>query len=137
MSLSYESKENHRGFADLTRQNWTTWIAHIKDYILALDHEDAADIWQTFIWKPSDGNMDDPINHDYQRAPNAPAKKLRVHHNKAWQFIRNKLSKAMFQSTLKLDHSVPKLLRHLRRNKYNDGTVSDRSNALRKKSTNR
>ena len=94
MSLSYESKEN-RSFADLTRQNWTTWIAHIKDYILALDHEDAADIWQQFIWKPTDADNDDPIDHNYQLAPNASAKKLRVHHNKAyWQFIRNKLSKA-------------------------------------------
>ena len=75
MSLSYESKEN-RSFADLTRQNWTTWIAHIKDYILALDHEDAADIWQYYIWKPTANDNDDPIDHNFQHAPNASAKKL-------------------------------------------------------------
>ena len=77
MSLS-ESKSD--AIIKMTRGNYPTWIEKIKDYIMALDHDEAADIWAAFVWVPADpanpGN--DPAEHDYLTAANGPAKKLRV-----------------------------------------------------------
>ena len=115
----------------LTRVNYPTWIVKIKDYILSLDHDDAADIWNAFQFVQADPQnpVADPADHDYQLStvnnPNGSLKKLRVQHNKAFRFIRNSLSEELFNTTLHLPTSVPKLLRHLR-SKWNDGTVSDR-----------
>ena len=124
MSLS-ESKSD--AIIKMTRGNYPTWIEKIKDYIMALDHDEAADIWAAFVWVPADpanpGN--DPAEHDYLTAANGPAKKLRVQHNKAFKFIRNSLSSEVFDTTIGQPHSVPKLLRHLR-NYWNDGSVMDR-----------
>ena len=135
MSLSDE-KEHHRGPAlKLHRENWNTWIAKVKDYILALDHDEAADIWQAYEWVPGiDGDDDDdegdadadPGDKDYQAAANAAERKLRTQHNKAFRFIRNALSDELFDTTLRLPTSVPKLLRHLHKLVVSDGTVSDR-----------
>ena len=49
MSLS---DEKHRGMlpTELTNYNWNTWIINIKDMILALNHDEAPDIWQAYIW---------------------------------------------------------------------------------------
>jgi hypothetical protein len=96
----------------------------VKDFILALDHDEAADIWQAYAWVPGDGA--DPADKDYQAATNGAERKLRTKHNKAFQFIRNALSDEMFDTTLQLDTSVPKLLRHLHKLVVSDGTVSDR-----------
>ncbi len=53
MSLSADEKEHHWGPAlKLHRENWNTWIAKVKDYILSLDHDEAADIWQAYEWVP-------------------------------------------------------------------------------------
>ena len=58
MSLSADEKEHHQGPAlKLHRENWNTWIAKVKDYILALDHDEAADIWRAYEWVP--GSVDD------------------------------------------------------------------------------
>ena len=111
MSLSDE-KEHHRGPAlKLQRENWNTWIAKVKDYILALDHDEAADIWQAYAWVPGgvdeDGNaIADPAGKDYQTATNAGDRKLRTQHNKAFRFIRNALSEENFDTTLHLPTSL-------------------------------
>ena len=34
----------------LTKDNFLLWSEKIKDHILALDCEDAEDIWEAFIW---------------------------------------------------------------------------------------
>ena len=46
----------------LTRDNYRTWMAKAKDYILALDHNDAADLWAYFEWRPNGDNNVDPIS---------------------------------------------------------------------------
>ena len=130
MSLN-ESKTD--AITKMTRDNYLTWIERVKDYIMALDHDDAVDIWQAFIWEPGDAGDDDegdeadadPADHDYQSATTAPERKLRIQHNKAFRFIRNSLSPEVFDTTMGLPCSVPKLLRHLR-NYWNDGSVIDR-----------
>ena len=110
MSLNAEEKVS---IEKLTRANYPTWIEKVKDYILALEHDDAADIWQAFVWVRDPNNPDapDPAEHDYQAAANQQARKLRVQHNKAYRFIRNALSPEVFNTTLRLPHNVPKLLR--------------------------
>jgi hypothetical protein len=125
MSANADANEHNRGPPlKLHRGNWNTWIAKVKDFILALDHDEAADIWQAYAWVPGDGA--DPADKDYQAATNGAERKLRTKHNKAFQFIRNALSDEMFDTTLQLDTSVPKLLRHLHKLVVSDGTVSDR-----------
>ena len=120
----------------LTKNNHETWFAKIEDYICALDHDDAAGIWEAYRWgeygtAPAvDGNgaqEPDPADHDYQAANTAATKKLRRIHNVAWEYIRRHLSDTIFQTTLRLGHkSVPKLLRHLRKN-WHDNSSNDRS----------
>ena len=92
MSLS-SSYEDSPKIAKLTNANWTTWIEWVKDYILALDHDLAPDIWNAYKWTP-DPDYDlaannnqpeqDPAesDYDYQVAVNAEKRKLRVQHNK-------------------------------------------------------
>jgi hypothetical protein len=110
----------------LTRENWSTWIAKVKDFILALDHDEAPDIWQAYTWVSGGAGEVDPANHDYQNATNAAERKLRRQHNMAYQFIRNALCDELFDTTLYLPTSVPKLLHHLHKLVVSDGTVSDR-----------
>ena len=112
----------------LTRDNWSTWIQRMKDYILALDHDEAADIWMAYEWVPdpeADEPEEDPADRNYLVANNLADRKLRIQHNKAFKYIRSCLSPAVFDTTLGLPHSVPKLLRHLRQY-WNDGSVCDR-----------
>ena len=134
MSLS-SSYEDSPKIAKLTNANWTTWIEWVKDYILALDHDLAPDIWNAYKWTPdpdydlaANGNQpeQDPADYDYQVAANAEKRKLRVQHNKAFQFIRKNLCTEIFNTTIGLSHSVPKLLRHLQ-NRWNDGTTHDKA----------
>jgi hypothetical protein len=118
----------------LRRDNWNTWIAKVKDHILALDHDEAADIWLAYLWVPGgvvdgddEGDPDsDPADKDYQDARSASDKKLRTHHNKAFAFIRNALCPDLFDTTLRLPTSTPKLLRHLHKIVVSDGTTSDK-----------
>ena len=116
----------------LTTENFDIWIEKVKDYILALDHDDAMEMWLACMWQPADpanpGN--DPADKDYQNAGNsASAKKLRLLHNKTFAFIRRNLSDSMFELSREVSTSVPKLLRKLRE-VTNDGSATDRS-ALR------
>ena len=128
MSLSTEETDK---LTRLSSTNWTKWIEQVKDYILALDHDDAPDIWRAYIWKPEqqedEGDAeDDPADKDYQDARNPSAKKLRVQHNKAFKYIRKGLTDSFFQTTIGFETNVPKLLRHLR-DQWNDGTTSDKA----------
>jgi hypothetical protein len=103
-------------------------MAKVKDYILSLDHDDAADIWDAYAWvaNPEDSDdEEDPVDRDFQNAENAGERKLRVQHNKAFRLIRDSLSQEIFNKTLRLPHSVPKLLRFLQSN-WNDGSSIDR-----------
>ena len=36
----------------LTKDNFLLWSEKVKDHILALDCEDAEDIWEAFTWTP-------------------------------------------------------------------------------------
>ena len=74
----------------LQRNNYSTWIEHVRDYIHALENDDAADIWRAFIFDPNlpaNAGVADPADHDYQAANNAPQRKLRTQHNKAWSVV--------------------------------------------------
>ena len=114
--------------AKLTKANYQTWIAQARDYILAIDHDDAITMWHIYEWTPDPAveNDVDPIDHDYQTASTAPQKKLRTLHNKAWQFLRQNLSQKIFDTTHKLRISVPVLLRHLRAN-WHEHSPNDRA----------
>ena len=64
----------------LSRTNWNTWIMLVEDFVMALDHDDAPDIWAIYIWIPDpdhDPDADDghggtvgpevdPIVYNYQ-----------------------------------------------------------------------
>ena len=126
----------------LDRGNYPTWIMLIEDVVMALDHDDAPDIWSVYTWRP-DPNHDpndqdangnaigpevDPIDHDYQDVTGrdgASKKKLRHQHNKAWKFIRALLSPELLLETNDIKPiSVPKLLRKIR-SYWNDGSTHD------------
>ena len=128
MSLNGDDEKGSSRLPKLTRDNHLTWMAKVKDYILSLDHDNAADIWQAYAWEadPEDSDdEEDPAEQDYQQADNANDRKLRTQHNKAFALIRRSLSTEIFAKTLRLSHSVPKLLRFLQSN-WNDGSVIDR-----------
>ena len=36
---------------DLRADNFDTWIEKVKDYIFALDHDDAVGIWTAYMWQ--------------------------------------------------------------------------------------
>ena len=145
--MSLNSEKDSTSVPKLTRENFSTWLEMIKDYINALEHEDAPDIWLAFEWRPNpnhdpnalgaDGNplgpQQDPADHNYQDVSgrnSGPAKKLRVQHNKAFKFIRQRLSEEFFEETQGMPTHVPKLLRKLR-SYWNDGSTHD-VNAIRK-----
>ncbi len=56
MSL-VDRDEINNNIPKLTRANYLTWIEYVKDYIIALDHSDAADIWDAFEWESEDPNQ--------------------------------------------------------------------------------
>ena len=98
--------------------NWTRWLAHIKDQTLQLDN--GFEIWEAYEWVATLADNDDPADEDYQdinggTASQIKEKKLaRKEHNKLWTYIRNSLEPEVFQSTARLVHNVPLLLRFLR-----------------------
>ena len=112
-------------FDKLTRANYQTWQARVKDYILALDDDNAATMWEDYEWK-GDNEEDDPISKNWQEAPNQQARKTRRVHNQAFAYIRRHLSDEIFKTTLQLKTSVPVLLRHIR-NYWHDHSPIDRA----------
>ena len=86
----YETKSNRMQL--LTRANYQSWMAMVRDYIYAIDHDDAHILWDNFVWVRQNAEEPDPIAHDFQAATTAPTRRLRVLHNKAWAFIRRNLS---------------------------------------------
>jgi hypothetical protein len=127
MSRNAEN-DNNRQQLKLDRLNWPTWSAKTKDYILALDHDDATEIWTAYEWKRTAANQDDidPAEFDYQEGAGAAMIKLRDQHNMAFRYIMETLDAELYDTTLQLPFSVPKLLRHLHRQVVSDETVSDR-----------
>jgi hypothetical protein len=128
MGSNDNDKDDHYKLM-LAKDNWDVWIEQMGDYIMALDHDDAPDIWKAYVWTPADGG-NDPDTVDYQAGGNSAAKKLRTKHNKAFKYIRDRLSKTVCQRTMGIERSVPKLLRALR-DYVHDGGVADRG-AVRK-----
>ena len=122
----------------LTKRNWTSWEAHVQDFIMALPHEDAADIWAAYMWtrpvgqddEDSEDEHEDPADRDWQAATTAAEKKLRMQHNKAFKAIRDALEQKIFNSTMGRENNVPKLLRFLKKKCFNDNSAEDR-NSLR------
>jgi hypothetical protein len=78
MSQYADHREQRGPALKLHRENWNTWIAKVKDYILALDHDDAADIWMAFEAGPGAADAADPADKDYQAGTNAAERKLRT-----------------------------------------------------------
>ena len=117
-------------FERLTRANYQTWIEKVKDYVLALDDENAVTMWEDYVWmRPADAGADvkDPVDEkDWQEANNAQARKARRVHNQAFAYIRRHLSDEIFKTTLRIKTSVPALLRHIRRY-WHDHSPIDRA----------
>ena len=127
MSSNADDTDKSSGIEKCTVANFDTWIEYVKDYILALDHDDAIGIWDAYMWQPDPANPgNDPAGFDYQQAGNANQKKLRMLHNKTFAFCRKNLSPAMFEVTRGIETSVPLLLRKLR-DQCNDGGPIDRA----------
>ena len=124
--MSDPDRDSSTRLEKLSRENYTTWMAQVKDIILALDHDDAAEIWTIFEWVSTPGDTVDPIVFDYQNATTAPLRKLKRVHNLAFALIRRHLTRPIFQTTLRLEHSLPKLLRHLR-NYWHEHSPNDRA----------
>ena len=55
MSLSHDKDKDY--IKKLTRANWTTWIEYVRDFIYALEHDDAPDIWNAFAWVQPEGGQ--------------------------------------------------------------------------------
>ena len=49
--MSLSADERQKGIQPLTKDNYLVWIEMIKDHILALDCDDAEDIWEAFEWE--------------------------------------------------------------------------------------
>ena len=129
-----EEREQGGSIMKLTRANYHAWLSQVKDLILSLDHDDAADIWQAFeTWDPNtpvinpgrDAAGAVVEDYDYQAAANATDRKLRHLHNKVYRDIRRSLNKDELETTLHLATHVPQLLRHLR-NWWHENTIYDR-----------
>ena len=131
-----DDDKSHGKLPVLTKRNWVSWIAHAQDYIMALPHEDAADIWTAYVWErpagqgDDDDDEEDPADRDWQAAASAGEKKLRMQHNKAFKTIRDALEQKIFNSTMGMENNVPKLLRFLKEKCFNDNSAEDR-NSLR------
>jgi hypothetical protein len=102
------------------------FLAHIEDYIASLDHTDAVDMLVAYSWVPpaNDPNAADPADRDYQTAANADQRKLRLLHNHAFRYIRERLPEDVFALTIPLPRNVPKLLRFIR-DRWHDGSDID------------
>ena len=121
-------KKSNLSLPVLDGPNFSTWIAHVKDLVLSIDHEHAPEMYTDYEWifTRAAGDVNDPADYDYQDGSNAEKRKLRTQHNKLFKAIRDSLSAPLFRTTLQLPNNVPKLLRHLHR-KYNSGNVADRT----------
>jgi hypothetical protein len=125
--MSNDSVGKIKGLCALTKSNFLDWIQHVGDMLLAIDHADAGDMWDDYLWVVDPNNIQpDPITRDWQDSSTPTLKKLKPLHNLAWAKIRNSLDPITFKSTVDVKRSVPKLLRHLR-NRWNNGSTEDRN----------
>ena len=114
----------------LTKDNFLLWSEKIKDHILALDCEDAEDIWEAFTWTPDPNqpleNQADPaLAYNKLPSTNVAQRKTKQKHAAAYAYIRKALSPAVFDKTIGHATNVPLLLRLLKRN-WNDNSTQDR-----------
>ena len=119
--------QRHR-MPKLTKNNHETWFALLQDYIRS---KQAKALWDAYKWgeygtTPVAGQQD-PADIDYAALTGPTGKKLAAAHEQIWCYTRQHLSSDIFQTTLhaNLDGSVPKLLRHLRKD-WHDNTTLDR-----------
>ena len=116
----------------------------VKDYILAMDCDNAEDMWDAVEWDREAAVLAaevaaaqaggdavpapvvDPAD-EYNALPvgNAAQRKLKQQHAKAFAYIRRSLSPPIFEKTLGHRTNVPKLLRMLK-NCWSDNTTQDR-----------
>ena len=59
--MANDSQESKMTIEKLTRENYTSWIEKIKDYILALNHDDAPEIWAAFLHDPAPTGQPHPF----------------------------------------------------------------------------
>jgi hypothetical protein len=123
--------------------NWHVWIQHVKDLLKCGNSEDSIDIYNAYAFDllpdaervDDDGDdLEDPVDTDYDSLPdglNAADKKefkvLRKDHARFYQAIRSCLSEGDVTATSSLNFNVPQLLRYLRAEYENDGSVHDRN----------
>ena len=98
----------------------------MHDHIASLDAVDAVGMLDAYNWVPpaDDPDAADPADHDYQAAANADQRKLRLLHNLAFRYIRERLPEDVFALSLPLPRNVPKLLRFIR-DRWHDGSDID------------
>ena len=48
--MSLNAEERQKGIQPLTKDNYLVWIEMVKDYILAMDCDNAEDMWDAFEW---------------------------------------------------------------------------------------
>ena len=58
MSLNRDNN-NNGALEKLTKDNFLTWIERAKDHILALDCDEAEEMWEAFLWAP-DPDAEEP-----------------------------------------------------------------------------
>ena len=142
MSLSAE--ERQKGIQPLTKDNYLVWSEMIKDYILAMDCDNAEDMLDAIEWDydatlnaahaaaalAGDGAGPAPVvdpadAYNVLPSGNAAQRKFKQQHAKAFACIRRSLSPHIFKKTLGHRTNVPKLLRMLK-NCWSDNTTQDR-----------
>ena len=119
-------KDFHKLKSDFS--NWVVWIERVEDYLCAAKHYLADSMWEAAFWVPEEEDEVDPVLH-FRNLPtnNKSEQEFKMVHRGAFGFIRQKLSNALFQKTVKMPHkTVPDLIRFLR-TAWNDGSAIDRS----------
>ena len=128
--MSLNAEERQKGIQPLTKDNYLIWIEMVKDYILAMDCDNAEDMWDAFEWDREAAVLAAEVaaaqaGGDAVPAPvvdpadafnalpagNAAQRKLKQQHAKSFAFIRRSLSPPIFEKTLGHRTNVPMLLR--------------------------
>ena len=99
-------------FEPLSRTNWVTWVAHVRDWLEGQEAKGAKPIWDEYestVKAAQDDDEHEP--HDYQNE----AQPKRTYHNKCWQYVRKHLSSNMFAKVQNFKpKSVPLLMLSLK-----------------------
>ena len=131
MSLSSDTDGgDDKNFPTLKQDfsNWAVWIEKVEDYLRGAKHFMADSMILAAWWVDDGSGAADPVTQ-FRQLPvrNESEQKFKMVHQEAFGFIRRKLSSALFQKTMGMQHkTVPELLRLLRTN-WNDGSAIDRA----------